>query len=145
MSSLPCKHSGLPTFYHDGYGRVSHQGKLVGAHRVAYATAHNISLEEMEGKVVMHTCDNRWCIEPTHLKLATQQENVQDMWSKGRQGVKGMPGSSHPLAKLTEEIVKEIKSNKTDKGKTLAIRYSVSVATVSMIRSGKIWKHVIAD
>ncbi len=34
--------------------------------------------------VVMHTCDNRKCINPKHLKGGTQQENIQDMHSKGR-------------------------------------------------------------
>lgn len=36
------------------------------------------------GMVIMHTCDNRLCVRPDHLRLGTQAENIQDMWSKGR-------------------------------------------------------------
>lgn len=32
----------------------------------------------------MHLCDNRACIEPSHLKLGTQKENIADMFNKGR-------------------------------------------------------------
>ena len=91
----------------------------------------------------MHTCDNPACVNPEHLVLGTQKDNVKDMWNKGRQGVKGMPGSKHPMAVLTEELVRQIKNNKQHTGKQLAAMYSVSPATVSMIKSGKIWKHVV--
>ncbi len=48
-------------------------------HRIvhAYATGET-------PKVVMHTCDNRKCVNPNHLKSGTHQDNTQDMLAKGR-------------------------------------------------------------
>lgn len=74
-----------------GYGNsyVKINGKATGTttHRLIYAEFHKIPIEEMAGKVVMHTCDNGWCININHLVLGTHSENMQDMLSKGRWGV----------------------------------------------------------
>lgn len=128
------------------YARLRpNSGKAVAHHRLVYAQHNNISLKDMEGKVVMHTCDNPACINPAHLVLGTQQDNIKDMWSKGRQGVKGMPGAAHPMAKLTEQTVREIILATRMEGKELAAKYGVSKATISMVLNRKIWKHVAVD
>lgn len=59
-----------------GYGRI---GKRL-AHRIV-AEKHFGSIV---GKVVMHICDNRRCVNPKHLRVGTQKDNVQDMFKKGR-------------------------------------------------------------
>ena len=123
--------------------RVRFRGKMIQHSHLIYAQANDIDVDDIKGKVIMHTCDNPACVNPEHLVLGTQQENVQDMWNKGRQGVKGMPGSKHPMAIINEDVVREIRSNKQDSGKVRAARYKVSTATISMIRTGKIWKHVV--
>ena len=138
--TAPCKLSGYTVINQGGYARVRAGGKMVSLTRVLYAKHHGLALADLTGKVIMHTCDNPACVELTHLVLGTQQENIQDMWNKGRQGVKGMQGSKHPMSKLTEEIVQQIRSDTSSTGKTLALRYGISRATISMIRTGKIWK-----
>jgi hypothetical protein len=64
-----------------GYGKMGFNGKSEYAHRVCFILEHH---EIPKGLVVMHTCDNRICVNPKHLKLGTQKENLKDMTDKGR-------------------------------------------------------------
>lgn len=62
-------------------GRTSRSHRRVLAHRAAYAMTRG----ECPGdKVLLHECDNPRCVNPAHLKLGTQQENIADMVAKGR-------------------------------------------------------------
>ena len=53
-------------------------------HRAEYCLANGLTLEDIAGLVVMHTCDNPRCINPEHLVLGTQRDNMLDMRNKGR-------------------------------------------------------------
>ena len=69
-----------------GYGQFHITGfrPMFMAHRVSYA----IFIGPIpEGYVVMHKCDNHLCVNPAHLTVGNQQENIQDMISKGRAGL----------------------------------------------------------
>lgn len=68
----------------DGYGMVDgvlrkHYGQR--AHRASYQIYKG---EIPKGMVVMHTCDNRSCVNPNHLVIGTQKDNVRDCRDKGR-------------------------------------------------------------
>jgi len=63
-----------------GYGMLWVGGFGLLAHRVAHATATG----ETECEVVMHTCDNPTCCNPSHLRGGTYKENMADMHEKGR-------------------------------------------------------------
>jgi hypothetical protein len=52
------------------------------AHRVAYVLAHG---DIPAGAVVMHTCDVPACVNPSHLALGDQGDNIRDCYAKGRQ------------------------------------------------------------
>lgn len=68
----------LPT----GYVQVSYHSQRTKAHHVVHmATKGPVP----DGKVVMHSCDNRKCLNPDHLSLGTQSENIRDCVAKGRQ------------------------------------------------------------
>jgi hypothetical protein len=54
----------------------------VSAHRLAFERAWGVTAPQ--GMVVMHTCDNPGCVNPMHLMLGTQKDNIQDMHRKGR-------------------------------------------------------------
>lgn len=64
-----------------GYGSFSYQSKKVAAHRFAYTVFVG---EIPEGKFVLHHCDVPPCVNPDHLFLGTQTDNLQDMTEKGR-------------------------------------------------------------
>lgn len=67
-----------------GYGVTYRDGKVVKAHRTALADHLGLSLADIVGQVVRHSCDTPACINPEHLSLGTQQDNVDDMVARGR-------------------------------------------------------------
>ncbi|UVX31200.1 HNH endonuclease [Klebsiella phage VLCpiA1b] len=71
-----------------GYGSARYPTLKVGGsvrmHRAEYCLANGLTLEDIAGLVVMHTCDNPRCINPEHLVLGTQRDNMLDMRNKGR-------------------------------------------------------------
>lgn len=64
-----------------GYGRFKLNGKLVSPHRLAWEWANG---PIPDGLVVCHECDNPPCVNPAHLKLGTQSQNMLDCVSRGR-------------------------------------------------------------
>jgi hypothetical protein len=121
------------------YGSLKWNGKQARAHRIAYMLASgNIPQGDgHHGVVVMHSCDNRLCCNPAHLKLGSQADNMIDMKAKGRR--KGIgSGQANGRAKLTIEQVVAIRSDVRGK-RTIAPEYGISPAQVQRIRNGFQW------
>lgn len=74
----------------DGYGQTSIQHKTTRSHRASWM----ISRGESPSLNVLHKCDVRRCVRPSHLFLGTQQENHADMVKKGR-NAKGIKHGSY--------------------------------------------------
>jgi hypothetical protein len=72
-----------------GYGQLNQEGKVQYAHRAAWEQANG---PIPAGMVIMHTCDNPPCINPLHLQMGTQGDNLRDMTRKGRHW---MAGNTH--------------------------------------------------
>jgi len=119
-----------------GYGQITVNYKSARAHRVAY---------EMyigpipKGMIIMHKCDNPACVNPDHLKTGTQQDNMDDMNSKGRR----CSGENHPNSKLTKADALEIRRlGKTHGQRELAKRFDINSSIVNDIINLKAWNHI---
>lgn len=123
----------------DGYGQVNRRGVVVGAHRLAYCNANGLSLDDIRGKVIRHKCDNPPCINPDHLEIGTQSDNVKDCVERGR--FKSNAGELNPRAKLNRETAESIRAERLSGlslGK-LAIKYGVGKSTIKRVVDGDCW------
>ena len=113
----------------DGYGLIRVPGiRDRRAHRVAYRTYVG---DIPAGMHVLHKCDNPLCINPRHLFLGTNADNMRDKSAKGR----------HPNARFDAEQVRAIRES-TDYWRVLAERYGVSISAIQQIKERRSYKHV---
>lgn len=121
-----------------GYGHIRKNGKWVKAHRVSY--------ELNKGKIpkgmnVCHTCDNPMCVNPDHLFLGTQKDNMHDKVKKGRAFTGDQKGANNGAAKLTESDIRDIRKSQGS-CKELAIKFFTSPMNISLIKRRLAWAHV---
>lgn len=127
-----------------GYGNFY---TSLGNSKDQHHSAHRFSWELHNGEIpdglfVCHKCDNPSCVNPNHLFLGTNQNNMQDMSLKGRTGTK--KGEQHFNSKLTASDIQNIFKLKDSGmlGKDISKMYGVTPANISYILKGKGWKHV---
>lgn len=127
-----------------GYGITTNPLKRGGhttAHRVAYMLTRGPVLG---GQDVMHSCDNRWCVNPIHLTTGTRGDNMADCRNKQRHN----HGEKHGMRKLTDEDVIEIRRLRWDEGlmcKDIAEMFDVTPSTISVVSRGiRVggWSHI---
>lgn len=118
-----------------GYGRISINGKQRVVSRAAYEAYKGIDPGSL---FVCHKCDTRSCINPDHLFLGDNRDNVRDMYRKGR---RSQLGSRNGNALLTEAQVLHIINSDAPR-KQLATDFGLSVSAVDGIKTGVRWKHL---
>lgn len=130
-----------------GYGQLfvcridSRRNIVQRAHRISWLI-HKGSIPSHQQ--VLHKCDVRLCVNPDHLYLGTQQDNVNDMMSKCRNSYWRRQGEQHPRAKLTDNQVRCVKHRLhigIDR-RTLAQEFNVSLSSIGMIANGHTWRHI---
>lgn len=122
----------------DGYGRMRWDNRCAKANRIAYQLTFGDFPNELK---VLHSCDNPACINPKHLFLGTQVENIQDMVRKGRRA--STAGENGTNNKLTWAQVQEIRSRYAAGGvlqRELGAEFGVTQVQISAIVRGKQWK-----
>lgn len=122
-----------------GYGQFTVDNKPARAHRVSYELYVGVIPEGLD---VLHRCDNRKCVNPDHLFLGTNDDNIQDKVRKGRQ----LKGSKVIHSKLIESQVIEIKAlhKAGNTARAIAKQYGVSERAIGKIVNGQSWKSAIA-
>jgi hypothetical protein len=119
-----------------GYGQIRIGSTRVLAHHVAY----QLFKGEVGESKVLHNCDNPACVNPGHLRLGTQSENIKESVDKGRKNI--ARGERCGSSKLTESQVCEIKyllANTTLRQRDIAAKYGVHQVTISKIDRGRCW------
>jgi hypothetical protein len=136
----------LGSLNNKGYGQFNLKGdRPVPAHRASWM----IYKGEIPGnpdsayktQYVLHRCDNPKCVNPGHLFLGSQQGNMDDKMQKGRHAYGVSLGEKHGNARLTAEIVKEIRLSEASDAE-LSLKYGIARPTIYAARKGLTWKHV---
>jgi hypothetical protein len=115
------------------YHNVKRGGRSVTAHRLAYAEANGLDVFTMGGHV-MHSCDNRGCINPEHLSLGDNLANMADKCSKGRQHKRL---TTEQIEAIRHEFVPMSKGNGRGNNAAICLKYGVTRGYLSKLHNDK--------
>lgn len=126
-----------------GYGQIGIGSRKSGGRKTA--RAHRVSYSEFIGEIpdghdVCHSCDNPSCINPEHLFIGTESDNMRDMYSKNRHP---LPPERCATVKLTREKVMAAKELRRKSGlpyQRIAIMFGVGKKAILDAVKGVTWK-----
>lgn len=122
----------------DGYGLMQvGKKKVVRAHRFSWIALRG---EIPPGMAVCHKCDVRSCVNPDHLFLGTQADNMADASRKGRWN--NWSGGRRILTTEQVRTIRKMLFRKELTHASIAVKFGVSLGAISKIRSGTTWRHV---
>jgi hypothetical protein len=138
-----------------GYGCVNSDGGRAGTNLRANRVAWILTFGAIpDGLHVLHKCDNKICVNPSHLELGTHAKNLRDAAERGlfTLDAQRRPGTQNGRAKITERDVKEIRaayavnagSKYVKRGTCLALadKFGIDPEVVRRIAQRKLWKHI---
>ncbi len=124
----------------NGYGVMRPAGQRSGPTVKAHRVSAELAGMDIEGRFVLHACDNPPCVNPAHLRPGAPIDNAADRVERGQQ-TRGERTGTH---KLTEHQVVQIRELVATgmMHKFVAERFGVSRSTVTHIANGRGWTHV---
>ena len=127
-----------------GYGSLWNRdtGRNVSAHRFSYQLFYG---EIQKGSFVMHSCDNKRCVNPLHLSIGDAKANTQDAINRGLRPRIAIPvasGENNPKSKLTLEQVRFIRANPLLGHKAIADMFGLSPNCIRGVRIGRTWRGI---
>ena len=123
----------LGSRFRNGYGQFA-------AGRLAHIEAWELSYGSRRGMLVLHQCDTRLSVRPSHLWLGTYQDNSDDMVKKQRQ-VRGEDVHGHKLTRSEVLSIRRLCKMGWVKA-LLAKKFKISPAMVTLIVKRKSWRHI---
>lgn len=110
---------------------------------LAYRVAWELYVGPIPGGMALcHHCDVPLCVNPAHLFLGTQADNLADMAAKGRgHSACTNRAVARYKTKLTETDVRAIRADKRS-GRQIAADYGTSQPNVRAIKNRQIWRHI---
>lgn len=115
-----------------GYGHLTFRGRTLKASRVMCILAHGEP--PFVGAEAAHSCNNRKCVNPTHISWKTAKANAADKDTAGTT----YRGASHWRAVLTaEQVLRIVKDKRPASG--VAADYGCTKSAIDCIRSGQSW------
>lgn len=129
-----------------GYGRTGFRGEHSQlAHRIAFFLTFG---DFDKSLFVLHSCDNRPCCNPRHLRSGTAKDNADDCISRGRKVCSHAPrptcrGERHHKAKVTADDVRAIRARRGESNKRIGQDFGLTKGAVWRIMAGVNWKHVV--
>lgn len=124
-----------------GYGKISlarRFGFTTYAHRLSWIIHFGFIPEGMN---VCHNCDTPHCINPHHLFLGTQQDNVDDMMSKDRGRFTPHLGEENGNSRLTRDDIIDIRNSPKTR-QELSHQYGISKSMIGKIVNFRSWRHL---
>jgi hypothetical protein len=100
------------------------------------------------GMVIRHKCDNPLCINPNHLEIGTQKDNIHDMIQRGRYKIpRGYKGELNNHAKLNEQAIRNIFAERKAgvTAKELSKEFGVHKSMIYGILRRKFWAHIVIE
>lgn len=132
--------------FSNGYSRVGHEdANLLGITRAHIFMFHlvyqRLPKDIIRGGIVLHKCDNRWCVNPGHLFLGNHAQNMQDMVNKDR-AAKGEDVGNNRYTEKEIILIKYLLKRRGFSPKEIAFMFDTGQSTIQHILSGRTWEHL---